>query len=162
MITEPRKIERIVKMLVDGWSLDRICEWGVRSGWKRSDVLEVIKAKGWALDWEGRLQGRYRGQQAIEAVAYRASMNDAEIERLIQVGTDHPEVEIRRAAIKAQRYVDELRRVLVIQEVKDVEEVARRRRARDAEQPDPNWTETDLRPIIEQQKRELLKLKIAW
>lgn len=155
------KRQRIAEMLLKGFSLNLISEWGVNGGWTRQDVEGVIKVKGWALDWEGRLQGRYRGDQAIKAVAYRASMADAQIEYMISVGMDHPEVEIRRFAVKAQRAADELRRALLIQEEKDAEEVARRRRVRDAEQANPRWPETDLRPYMEAERvavKELIGL----
>lgn len=135
---KPEKAERIAEMLLKGFSLDLISEWGVRGGWTRDEVKSLINTKGWALDWEGRLQGRYRAEQAIKAVAYRASMADANIEYMISVGMDHAEVEIRRLAVKAQRAADELRRALLIQEEKDAEEVARRRRVRDAERANPN------------------------
>lgn len=140
----PARASRIADMLTDGYSIDLISEWGLRSGWTRQDVKDVVAAKGWALDWEGRLQGRYRAQQAIEQVPCR-SIADADSDRLIMVGMDHDQVDIKRQAVKAQRAVDELRRALLIQEQKDMENVVRRRRERN--QPLPPRMECETVPI---------------
>lgn len=139
MPLNPEKISRIAGMFVRGYSLDLISEWGLHNGWDRDEAKSVVAAKGWALDWSGRLQPRYLAQEKVSDVPPQA-MGDAELERMIAVGVDHELVTIRRIAVKAQRACDDLRRALVLQEEKDAEEVANRRRTaagRTAELADP-------------------------
>lgn len=148
MALTPEKEKRIAQMFLRDWSLDRISEWGVNAGWTREDAKRVLADRGWALDWNGRLQARFRARELAATAAPlkglpRPSISECDLEHMLSVGTDHELVAIRRMAVKAQRALDELRRALVLQEEKDAEEVVRRRREeaqRAAEQADPkNW-----------------------
>jgi hypothetical protein len=145
MALTPGKVESIVGMFVRGYGIDSISEQGVYQGWTRDDVKAVVAMKEWALDWDGRLQQRYLSRERIpEITASRLGIAEADVERMVAVGTDHEVGDIRRLAAKAQRGIDELRRALIIQEEKDAEEVARRRRERaaaDAERLDPTRRE---------------------
>lgn len=140
MVLTPEKMERIAGMFVRGYPLDLISEWGVHDGWTRDEAKSVVEARGWSLDWSGRLARRYVERANTKAPA-ALSMGEAEVERMLAVGTDHEVVDIRRLAAKAQQACDALRRALVLQEEKDAEEVARRRALaaqRAAELADPS------------------------
>lgn len=132
MTLTPSRFERVVGMFARGYSLDMISEWGITGGgWTRDEAKSVVAAKGWALDWSGRLQQRYMSQAKIEKVPLKntaQSAAEADLERMLTVGTDHELVEIRRLAVKAQRALDELRRALIIQEEKDAQAVVEYRR----------------------------------
>lgn len=131
MTVAPDKAGRIERMFVRGYSLDLISEWGIYQGWTREDARSVVAAKGWALDWSGRLQPRYRAQEAFQEVPERGAApagREPDLEALLSVGLDHEVATVKRLAVRAQRALDELRRALVLQEQRDAEEAARRRK----------------------------------
>lgn len=125
----PEKVTKIEGMFVRGYSLDLISEWGVHQGWTREQAKAVVTERGWALDWSGRLQSRYRAQAAFDDLPERGDhlIGDADVERMLAVGVDHELPTIRQMAVKAQRAVDDLRRALVLQEQRDAEDAARQR-----------------------------------
>jgi hypothetical protein len=145
MALTPEKVEKIAGMFVRGYGLDAVSEQGAYHGWSREDARAVVAMKEWALDWDGRLQQRYLSRERIpETTMSRLGIAEVDIERMIAVGTDSEVSAIRRQAVKAQREIDGLRRLLIIQEEKDAEEVASRRRERaayDAERLDPSRRE---------------------
>lgn len=119
-------------MFIQGYSLDLISEWGVHNGWTREEAKQIVEAKGWALDWSGRLQARYVAREKFGNVPLAGALEnigDSSVEQMITVGNEHANREIRLAAVRAERALEDLRRILMLQEQKDAEAVAIQRLA---------------------------------
>jgi hypothetical protein len=123
---DERKARAIEDMFREGHGLDLISEMGVHHGWTRDEARSVVGAKGWALDWAGRLQSRHLSPDK------RRMVINNDIDHMLAVGIDHELIQIRRLAAKAQNAVDALRRALLHQEAVDAEEAALARK-REAE-----------------------------
>lgn len=116
--------ERITHLFRRGYSLDLVSEIGLLYGWTREEAKAVLAAKGWALDYSGRLQARY-AKTAITS----PSVANADPERLLNAGVDHENPDVRRAASNAERALEKLRNALMRQEQKDSELAAQHQKA---------------------------------
>lgn len=123
----PGHEDRIAHLFKRGHSLDLIAELGVMYGWTRIEAKRVLAAKGWALDWTGRLQPHLMR----EAMPAGVPLVDADPERLLNAGVDHESPEVRKAAASAERALERLRNALVVQEARDAVTAAAAQRAQD-------------------------------
>jgi hypothetical protein len=101
-------------MFLEGMTLDRISEEGVHRGWTRAEAQNVVRLNGWALDWTGRLQARYR-----TGAGKTIPPSEASVEEALAASLDHEEIHIRRLAVKAQNAIEALRSALAQQEERD-------------------------------------------
>lgn len=115
---DPFLTERIASLFLRGFSLDLISELGVTYRWTRADAQAVCHARGWALDWSGRLQQLSLSQARFTTVAPRCmpNLSDATAEQMIEVGGDHRSATVRLAAERAGFAVLALRTELARQE----------------------------------------------
>lgn len=120
----PGQDERITHLFRRGYSLDLVSELGLLYGWTRAEAKAVVAAKGWALDWAGRLQQRF-----IKERLNAPSVASADPERLLNAGVDHEDPDIRRAAHNAERMLEKLRNALMRREAKDAELAAQHQAA---------------------------------
>lgn len=123
----PGHEDRIAHLFKRGHSLDLIAELGLLYGWTRADALKVLRTKGWAMDWSGRLQQRF----LAEPMPLGVPVAKADPERLLNAGIDHEVPEIRKAAMSAERAIEKLRNALMIQEARDAELAAQTQDATD-------------------------------
>lgn len=123
----PGHEDRIAHLFKRGHSLDLVAELGLLYGWTRTEAKTVLLDKGWALDWSGRLQSRFMRQSMPPS----PSVADADPERLLNAGVDHESIDVRKAALTAERALEKLRNALMAQEARDAEAAAQAQSASD-------------------------------
>jgi hypothetical protein len=125
----PGQAERIAHLFRRGYSLDLVAELGLLYGWSRLQAKDVVASHGWALDYAGRLQPQF--VQAKKPTW--PTVADADSERLLNVGIDHEAVEVRKAAVAAEKAVEKLRSAMLRQEQRDANDAMASKREKAAE-----------------------------
>lgn len=116
----PGQRERILHLFRRGYSLDLVSELGVLNGWSRAAAKQVLADQGWALDWAGRLQWQFRGG----TMPVGETVSQADADHLLNVGIDHEDVNVRKTALMAERWMERLRSALVARERADAANAA--------------------------------------